>query len=110
MFLQARGNLSFSSDWLSINVLNNSGLLEGVARLPSQLLGSHSSTPTTAEAVMNARDTSDLLRRFREMGERMKQEYGSSNMQLSEAEQGLRVSPGRWPMREGRFGCAGGAK
>lgn len=41
---------------------------------------------------MNARDTNDLLRRFREMGERMRQEFGNSAPHLSEKEADLRVS------------------
>ena len=41
--------------------------------------------------MLNARDTSDLLRRFRELGKRMKQEYGNNPPELGDAELGLRV-------------------
>jgi hypothetical protein len=45
------------------------------------------------EAQQNARNTSDLLRRFRELGERMRQEYKAPPV-LGEEEAGLRVSAG----------------
>lgn len=44
------------------------------SRCPSLLPpGSEPSVPSTVEAQQNARNTSDLLRRFRELGERMRQ-------------------------------------
>lgn len=46
--------------------------------------------PTTVEAQQNARNTSDLLRRFREIGERMRQEYKAPPV-LQEQEVKLRV-------------------
>lgn len=73
-FLQAEGSLSTSFPWQQLQPLKGS-LMEGVARLPRQLLGSDSSVPTTTDAAKNARHTNDLLRRLREMGERMRQEY-----------------------------------
>lgn len=53
--------------------------------------GSDSSVPSTVEAQQNARNTSDLLRRFRELGERMKQEYQAPPA-LNADETALRVS------------------
>lgn len=91
MFLTAAGRLTESLEWQALTPLRNGGLLEGVARLPGQLLGTQPSTPSTTEAALNARDTSDLLRRFRELGKRMKQEYGNSVPHLSDAEDSLRV-------------------
>ena len=52
--------------------------------------GSDSSVPSTVEAQQNARNTSDLLRRFRELGERMRQEYKEPPV-LGEQEARLRV-------------------
>lgn len=52
--------------------------------------GSDSSVPSTVEAQLNARNTSDLLRRFRELGERMRQEYQAPPV-LGEEETKLRV-------------------
>ena len=49
--------------------------MEGVARLPAQLLGSDPAAPTTADAAKNPKHTNDLLRRLKELGERMRQEY-----------------------------------
>ena len=46
--------------------------------------------PSTVEAQQNARNTSDLLRRFRELGERMRQEYKAPPA-LGEQESQLRV-------------------
>lgn len=56
----------------------------------NQQAGSDSSVPSTVEAQQNARNTSDLLRRFRELGERMRQEYQAPPA-LSEDEAALRV-------------------
>ncbi|KAL6784266.1 VPS5B [Auxenochlorella protothecoides x Auxenochlorella symbiontica] len=90
VFLTAPGNLLNSLEWQGLSPLRNGGLLEGVARLPSQLLGTQPTLPSTTEATLNARDTNDLLRRFREMGERMRQEFGNSAPHLSEKEADLR--------------------
>lgn len=49
--------------------------MEGVARLPAQLLGSDPAAPTTADAAKNPKHTNDILRRLKELGERMRQEY-----------------------------------
>ncbi|PSC68192.1 sorting nexin 2A [Micractinium conductrix] len=74
VFLETEGNLAGSFPWQQLQPLRGS-LLEGIGRLPRQLIGSDSSVPSTVEAQQNARNTSDLLRRFRELGERMRQEY-----------------------------------
>lgn len=58
--------------------------------------GSDSSVPSSVEAAQNARHTSDLLRRFREAGERMRQEYKAPPV-LDDTETQLRV---RCCMRE----------
>ncbi|EFN57618.1 hypothetical protein CHLNCDRAFT_142705 [Chlorella variabilis] len=74
VFLEAEGSLDKNFSWQQLQPVRGS-LLEGIGRLPRQLIGSDSSVPTTVEAQQNARNTSDLLRRFRELGERMRQEY-----------------------------------
>lgn len=60
------------------------------AHTPARLAGSDSSVPSTVEAQQNVRNTSDLLRRFRELGERMRQEYKAPPV-LGEEEARLRV-------------------
>jgi hypothetical protein len=74
VFLIAEGSLATSFEWRQLLPLRGS-LAEGVARLPRQLLGSDSSIPTTTDVTKNPRHTNDLMRRFRELGERMRQEY-----------------------------------
>ena len=74
VFLTAEGSLASSFHWQQLQPFRGS-LVEGVARLPRQLLGSDSMAPTTADAAKNPRHTNDLLRRLKEMGERMRQEY-----------------------------------
>ena len=148
VFLETEGNLAGSFPWQQLQPLRGS-LLEGIGRLPRQLIGagwpvlllprrllhspvlsravppcapaaparrrcarvlslphayappspspppplppgSDSSVPSTVEAQQNARNTSDLLRRFRELGERMRQEYKEPPV-LGEQEARLRV-------------------
>lgn len=74
VFVTAEGTLASSFHWQQLQPLRGS-FAEGVARLPRQLLGGDSSAPTTADAAKNPRHTNDILRRLKEMGERMKQEY-----------------------------------
>ncbi|KAL4859717.1 5'-3' exoribonuclease 2 [Chlorella vulgaris] len=74
VFLEAEGSLGSSFQWQQLQPARGT-LIEGISRLPRQLIGTDSSVPTTVEAQQNARNTSDLLRRFREIGERMRQEY-----------------------------------
>lgn len=74
-FLEAEGTLGGSVRWMALQPASRGGLLEGVARLPRQLLGGEGSVPSAAEAAAPVRATNDLLRRFREMGERVRQEY-----------------------------------
>lgn len=66
--------------------------------------------PSSVEAAQNARHTSDLMRRFREAGERMRQEY-KHPPNLPEEEVRLRVSRLLLFMEESGFLCvqAGGA-
>ncbi|PRW57356.1 sorting nexin 2B [Chlorella sorokiniana] len=90
VFLEAEGSLATSLAWQQLQPTRGS-LAEGIARLPRQLIGSEPSVPSTVEAQQNAKNTSDLLRRFRELGERMRQEYQSGAQPvLSEEEQQLR--------------------
>ena len=74
VFLTAEGSLSSNFHWQQLQPLKAS-LMEGVARLPAQLLGSDPAAPTTADAAKNPKHTNDLLRRLKELGERMRQEY-----------------------------------
>ena len=74
VFLTAEGSLSSSFHWQQLQPLRGS-FAEGVARLPRQLLGSDSAAPTTADAAKNPKHTNDILRRLKELGERMRQEY-----------------------------------
>lgn len=74
VFLTADGALSSSFHWQSLQPVRGS-LAEGVARLPRQLLGADPAAPTTVDAARNPKHTNDLLRRLKELGERMRQEY-----------------------------------
>lgn len=74
VFLTAEGSLSSNFHWQQLQPLKAS-LMEGVARLPAQLLGSDPAAPTTADAAKNPKHTNDILRRLKELGERMRQEY-----------------------------------
>jgi sorting nexin-1/2 len=88
VFLTAEGSLSSNFHWQQLQPLKAS-LMEGVARLPAQLLGSDPVAPTTADAAKNPKHTNDLLRRLKELGERMRQEY-KPPMSLPEDEIALR--------------------
>ncbi|KAL4447991.1 hypothetical protein ABPG75_005210 [Micractinium tetrahymenae] len=94
VFLEAEGSLATSLAWQQLQPVRGS-LLEGIGRLPRQLIGSDPSVPSTVEAQQNARNTSDLLRRFRELGERMRQEYkappvlGEEELRLREQRSGV---------------------
>lgn len=87
-FLETEGSLQGSMPWQQLQPVRGT-LLEGIGRLPRQLIGSDSSVPSTVEAQQNARNTSDLLRRFKELGERMRQEYKAPPV-LGEEEARLR--------------------
>lgn len=88
VFLEAEGSLASSPAWQQLQPTRGT-LLEGIGRLPRQLIGSDPGVPSTVEAQQNARNTSDLLRRFRELGERMRQEYKAPPV-LGEEEARLR--------------------
>lgn len=88
VFLTAEGSLASSFPWQQLQPLKGS-LMEGVARLPRQLLGAESAVPTTTDAQKNARHTNDLFRRLKELGERMRQEYQAPT-ELPDEEVGLR--------------------
>lgn len=94
VFLQEGGTLGVSSTWQAIvnNVLvptsgstgggsssngggGGSALLKGLSRLPGQLLGTDTSVPSAADAARSSRHSTDLLRRLREFGEKIKQDY-----------------------------------
>lgn len=90
VFLTAEGSLATSFAWRQIQPIRGS-LAEGIARLPSQLVGSSPSVPTTMDVAKNPRYTNDLLRRFKELGEKMRQEY-QPPADLSPQEIYLRVS------------------
>jgi hypothetical protein len=130
---------------MALQPASRGGLLEGVARLPRQLLGrsggaaaagytalrphlalpvrpsrasaarvpprlltvaargagGEGSVPSAAEAAAPVRATNDLLRRFREMGERVRQEYRPPPGAEGD-EAMLRVRPGRGGGAQGR--------
>ncbi|KDD75778.1 hypothetical protein H632_c503p2, partial [Helicosporidium sp. ATCC 50920] len=88
-FLTAEGALQAAYDWQRLQPVRGS-VLEGVSRLPRQLLGVDVAVPSAAEASQNARNTSDLLRRLRELNERMRQDYGASQAPLEGDEVTLR--------------------
>lgn len=97
LFLHEGGTLGVSSTWQAIvsNVLvpnggissggigrgssssngGGSALLKGLSRLPGQLLGTDTSVPSAADAARSSRHSTDLLRRLREFGEKIKQDY-----------------------------------
>jgi len=58
----ASGN---SESWAQMQP-RNGGVLNGVARLPRQLLGQEPAVPSVEEAAQSTRKTGDLLRRFKE--------------------------------------------
>lgn len=89
VFLTAEGSLASSFEWQQLQPLHTS-LLEGFARLPRQLLGTDSSIPTVSDVSKNAKNTNDILRMMRELGEKVKKEYNSS-ADLPEDEIRLRV-------------------
>lgn len=89
MFLEAEGSLASSLAWQQLQPARGT-LVDGIARLPRQLIGSDPGVPSTVEAQQNARVAGDLLRRFRELGERMRQEY-QAPPRLGEDEAALRV-------------------
>jgi len=74
VFLSAEGSLSSNFHWQQLQPLKAS-LMEGVVRLPAQLLGTDPAAPSTIDAAKNPRHTNDILRRLKELGERMRQEY-----------------------------------
>jgi hypothetical protein len=92
VFLEAEGSLEKHFGWQQLQPVRGS-LLEGIGRLPRQLIGAGPAVPSTVEAQQNARNTSDLLRRFRELGERMRQEYKAPPV-LDDQEVQLRVRRG----------------
>jgi hypothetical protein len=74
-FLEAEGALATSARWVALQPPPGGGLLEGVARLPRQVLGLEGAGGAApADAGRAARHTGDLLRRMRELGERTRQE------------------------------------
>ena len=89
VFLTAEGKLTSSFEWQQLQPLRGS-MLEGLVRLPGQLLGSDSSVPNVSDITKNARYTNDVLRMVRELGEKMKMDY-TVPATLSEEEVRLRV-------------------
>ncbi|KAK9835396.1 hypothetical protein WJX81_006991 [Elliptochloris bilobata] len=88
VFLEAEGALAASYAWQQLQPLGSS-LLEGVARLPKQLLGSEGAIPAPAEAAKSTKATGDLLRRFKELGQSMRNDY-KEPPPLDDAETNLR--------------------
>jgi hypothetical protein len=73
VFLTAEGSLSSSYQWQGI-LPPRASFMEGVARLPRQLIGSEPLMVATTELTKNSRHSNDLFRRLRELGERMRQD------------------------------------
>lgn len=90
IFFIAEGKLLESLEWQQLQPLRAS-IIEGVARLPGQLMGSETAIPNVNDVSKNARNTNDVLRMLREMGEKMRQEVSHSSIQLPEKESKLRV-------------------
>ncbi|KAK9805542.1 hypothetical protein WJX72_004051 [[Myrmecia] bisecta] len=74
VFLEEDGALSGSQQWAALQPMHGS-FLEGVARLPKQLFGQDRAIPAPFEAAQSTKNTSDLLRRFKEMGQSYRNEY-----------------------------------
>lgn len=73
VFLTAEGSLASSYQWQGI-LPPRSSFIEGVARLPRQLIGSEPLMVSTADLTKSSRHSNDLFRRLREMGERVRQD------------------------------------
>lgn len=74
VFLEVEGPLGSNFQWQQLQPLSGS-TLEGLARLPMQVFGSDRAIPNPSEAAQSTSRTSDLLRRFRELGTSMKSDH-----------------------------------
>ena len=77
VFLTAEGPLASSPAWAALLPLRTS-LLEGVARLPRQLLGADPTLPSPADVGRSAAASGDLYRRLKEMGTALRNELRDS--------------------------------
>ncbi|KAK9866902.1 hypothetical protein WJX84_001593 [Apatococcus fuscideae] len=87
-FLEADEPLLSSLQWTQLTPVQHT-FMEGMARLPRQLLGSESAIPNPSDAARSTRHTGDLLRRFKELRLDVRQEY-QEQPALTQAEIDLR--------------------
>ncbi|EIE22906.1 hypothetical protein COCSUDRAFT_66447 [Coccomyxa subellipsoidea C-169] len=88
-FLEIEGALADSYQWRQLHPMQGS-VLEGIARLPKQLLGQEGTIAAPAEAAQSTKNTSDLLRRWKEYATSFKDNLKSEPAPMSEAEVSLR--------------------
>ncbi|CAL8464753.1 g4288 [Coccomyxa elongata] len=88
-FLEIEGSLADNYQWRQLHPLQGS-VLEGIARLPKQLLGQEGTIVAPAEAAQSTKNTSDLLRRWKEYATSFKDNLKSEPAPMSDAEIGLR--------------------
>jgi hypothetical protein len=66
VFLEADGSLASSVAWHQVVPLRPT-LLDGILRLPGQLIGSESAVPTVQDVKKNSRNTNDVMRMLKEV-------------------------------------------
>mmetsp|Transcript_17683 Transcript_17683/g.49470 ORF Transcript_17683/g.49470 Transcript_17683/m.49470 type:complete len:564 (-) Transcript_17683:1848-3539(-) len=65
VFLECDGELSISPEWNALKPAQSS-VLEGVAKLPKQIIGNDRVAVTPAEASQSAKSSNDFMRMFKE--------------------------------------------
>lgn len=66
VFLEADGSLASSVAWQQVVPLRPT-LMDGILRLPGQLIGSESAVPTVQDVKKNSRNTNDVMRMLKEV-------------------------------------------
>ncbi|CAL5229150.1 g12424 [Coccomyxa viridis] len=88
-FLTVEGSLADNYQWRQLQPLQSS-VLEGIARLPKQLLGQEGAITAPSEAAQSTKHTSDLLRRFKEYATSVKEGMKAEPPPLTDEETTLR--------------------
>ena len=89
VFLTTQEKLGTSFEWQQLQPLK-ANILEGIARLPGQLIGSESSIPNVSDVAKNAWNTNDMLRILKEMGGKMRQDVSGASLTYPDEESRLR--------------------
>jgi len=92
VFLECDGELSLSPEWSALKP-SHASVLEGVAKLPKQLIAHDRSTVTPAEASQPARNNNDFMRMFKEFKTSISPDSKaiSNNLPTSEEEASLKA-------------------